>query len=83
MVSRSGDIVVAEDGGNLEVVLITPGRKVATLMRLKGHDASEITGPAFSPDGKRLSFSSQHGTSCATGITFEVSGPFQTQRVTR
>ncbi len=82
VVSRSGDIFVAEDGGNLEIVLITPGREVAPLLRLTGHDASEITGPAFSPDGKRLYFSSQRGTSGAAGITFEVCGPFRTRRVT-
>lgn len=84
VVSRSGDIFVAEDGGNLEIVLITPGREVAPVMRLAGHEGSEITGPAFSPDGKRLYFSSQRGVGGrGTGVTFEVSGPFRTRRVTR
>jgi Tol biopolymer transport system component len=36
---------------------------------------AEITGPAFSPDGSRLSFSSQRGNS--NGITYEVRGPFR------
>ena len=79
IVSRSGDIFVAEDGGNLEVVLITPDGVVAPVLRLVGHDLSEICGPAFSPDGSRLYFSSQRGTD-GRGITFEVSGPFRTQR---
>ncbi len=84
VVSRSGDLFVAEDGGNLEIVLITPGREVAPVMRLVGHDNSEITGPAFSPDGSRLYFSSQRGKGAtAAGITFEVSGPFRTRRATR
>ena len=80
IVSRSGDIFVAEDGGNLEIVIITPDGVVAPVMRLVGHDASEICGPAFSPDGQRLYFSSQRGTD-GRGVTFEVSGPFRVQRV--
>ncbi len=80
VVSQSGDIFVAEDGGNLEVVLITPDRVVAPVLRLVGHDASEICGPAFSPDGSRMYFSSQRGTN-GRGITFEMVGPFRTERV--
>jgi uncharacterized protein len=80
VVSQSGDIFVGEDGGNLEVVVITPDGVVAPVVRLTGHDASEITGPAFSPDGSRMYFSSQRGTD-GRGVTFEVSGPFRTQRV--
>ena len=79
VVSRSGDIFVAEDGGNLEIVVITTEREVAPVLRLVGHDLSELTGPAFSPDGSRLYFSSQRGTD-GRGVTFEVSGPFRTTR---
>ncbi|WNG32397.1 DUF839 domain-containing protein [Archangium violaceum] len=79
-VSSSGDIFVAEDGGDLQICIITPNRIVAPLLQLVGHNSSEITGPAFSPDGKRLYFSSQRGTSGSSsgGITFEVTGPFRT-----
>jgi secreted PhoX family phosphatase len=81
VVSRSGDVFVGEDGGNLEVVMITPEGVIAPVVRLVGHDASEITGPAFSPDGSRLYFSSQRGAgTSATGITYEVRGPFRTKR---
>jgi secreted PhoX family phosphatase len=79
VVSQSADIFVAEDGGNLEIVMITPDGVVAPVMRLVGHDASEICGPAFSPDGSRLYFSSQRGTD-GRGVTFEVAGPFRTAR---
>jgi len=77
--AASGDLFVAEDGGNLEICLITPDGVVAPFVRVLGHDQSEITGPAFSPDGSRLYFSSQRGTagSPANGMTFEVTGPFR------
>jgi secreted PhoX family phosphatase len=59
--SASGDLFVAEDGGNMELVLITPDGEVVPFLRVLGHDGSEVTGPAFSPDGTRLYFSSQRG----------------------
>jgi secreted PhoX family phosphatase len=79
-VSSFGDLYVAEDGGDMQICIITPGRVVAPFLQLVGHGSSEITGPAFSPDGKRLYFSSQRGTtgSSSGGITFEVTGPFRT-----
>ncbi|MEV8396629.1 alkaline phosphatase PhoX [Streptomyces niveus] len=78
--SSSGDLYVAEDGGNLEICLITPDDVVAPFLRVDGQSGSEITGPAFSPDGSRLYFSSQRGTSGSSsgGITYEVTGPFRT-----
>jgi secreted PhoX family phosphatase len=77
-VSSNGELLVAEDGGDLEIVIITREHKLLPLMQLVGHDRSEIAGPAFSPDGRRLYFSSQRGTRGASGrgITFEISGPF-------
>lgn len=75
----SGDLFVAEDGGNLEICIITPEEVVAPFLRLSGHGSSEITGPALNPAGNRLYFSSQRGTSGSSsgGVTFEVSGPFR------
>ncbi|MFI0814288.1 alkaline phosphatase PhoX [Streptomyces sp. NPDC021098] len=77
--SSSGDLFVAEDGGNMEICVITPDDIVAPFLRISGQSGSEITGPAFSPDGKRLYFSSQRGTtgSSSGGITYEVTGPFR------
>ena len=82
--STGGDLYVAEDGGNMEINIITrpsgttPGT-VAPFLRFTGHTGSEICGPAFSPDGTRLYFSSQRGTSGSSsdGITYEVKGPFR------
>ncbi|MFE9644812.1 alkaline phosphatase PhoX [Streptomyces sp. NPDC006365] len=78
--SSSGDLFVAEDGGNMEICIITPDDIVAPFLRITGQSSSEICGPAFSPDGKRLYFSSQRGTSGSSsgGITYEVTGPFRT-----
>lgn len=75
-VSRSGDILVAEDGGDMEIVLITPGpaRTVSSLVQVM-HSGSEIAGPAFDPSGTRLYFSSQRAN--RLGLTYEVSGPFR------
>jgi sugar lactone lactonase YvrE len=77
--SKSGDLFVAEDGGDLEIVMITPDETVARLLHLTGaaHEGSEIAGPAFDPSNKRLYFSSQRGD--GKGITFEVRGPFRTK----
>ncbi len=77
----SGDLYVAEDGGNMEINLITPERTVTPFLRVDGHPRSEITGPAFSPDGSRLYFSSQRGprgdAAGTDGVTYEVTGPFR------
>ncbi|WP_165986342.1 alkaline phosphatase PhoX [Streptomyces sp. YIM 98790] len=79
--SAGGDLYVAEDGGNMEINVITPEGVVAPVVRLDGQGDSEITGPAFSPDGTRLYFSSQRGTSGDRaglgGITYEMTGPFR------
>jgi len=64
----SGDLVVAEDGGNMELVIITPDGVVAPLVRVvgQGHEESEMTGPVFNPTRDRLYFSSQRGPSPRT-----------------
>ncbi len=64
----------------MEICVITPDDVVAPFLRITGQSSSEITGPAFSPAGNRLYFSSQRGTSGSSsgGITYEVTGPFRT-----
>ena len=59
----------------MQIVALTKGgRKPVALVTLHGQEKSEITGPAFSPDGRRLYFSSQRGTqgTSANGITYEL-----------
>lgn len=87
---QTGRILVAEDGDDMQICMLA-GETVAPLLQVLGHEGSEITGPAFSPDGSRLYFSSQRGAADFTrageqafgqnnparpGITYEVSGPF-------
>jgi hypothetical protein len=88
-VSPYGDLYVCEDGGNMEICLITPGpdREVAAFLRLPGPEhntgeprgvvspRSEVAGVVFDPWGTRMYFSSQraHGY----GVVYEVTGPFR------
>jgi len=61
----------------MELCVIKPDKSVRVLVRVLGQDGSEITGPAFSPDGQRLYFNSQRGARSGSGmgITYEVSRP--------
>ena len=59
----------------MQIVAILPDGQLKPLLQVVGHDGSEVTGPAFSPDGTRLYFSSQRGSS-GSGMTFEVQGRF-------
>lgn len=60
-VSPYGDVYVCEDGGNMEICVITPDRQVAPFLRLTGteHAVSEMTGVVFDPSARRMYFSSQ------------------------
>ena len=57
----AGELFVAEDGGNMELVLITPDRVVTPFLRIVGQGGSELAGPAFDPSGSRLYVSSMRG----------------------
>ena len=92
--SEAGDLYVCEDGGNLEIVMITREREVAPFLRLPNQvsgapqeGGTELAGVAFDPSGTRLYFSSQRaipeGFSVpeglpGPGITYEITGPFRT-----
>ena len=80
-VTPAGDVVVGEDGDDMQVVAVTANGSVVPLVQVTAQDGSEITGPAFGPSLQRLYFSSQRGADGAdllgrSGITYEVSGPF-------
>lgn len=61
--TRTGDLFVAEDGGNMELVIVSPDGDVAPFLRLadRSHASSEISGQCFSPDGTRLYLASMRG----------------------
>ncbi len=76
-VTPNGELLIAEDGGDMQLVALTETRAAMPLLTLHNQKLSEITGPAFSPDGKRLYFSSQRGYSgmLYDGITYELTLP--------
>ncbi len=73
--NTAGELLVAEDGGNMQIVILS-GNTIKPLLQIVGHEQSEITGPAFSPDGSRLYFSSQRGQAGhdRDGVTYEITG---------
>ena len=90
IVSRSGDIFVAEDSYTndpdaMDVCLITPEREVSRFLKLTGpqhhlpeEGQSETVSICFDPSGKRLYVGSQRGF--GFGILYEVTGPFNGAR---
>lgn len=75
-VSCCGDVLVAEDGGSMQIVAILPSGELHPMMQIVGQDHSEVTGPAFDPSGTRLYFNSQRGGDERRGLTYEITGPF-------
>ncbi|MGH8444160.1 MAG: alkaline phosphatase PhoX [Solimonas sp.] len=83
LVTPGGDLVIVEDKGeaNQQAVAITPDGDIFPLVELSGQQGSEVTGPAFSPDGRHFFFSSQRGPGAeagagSAGITYCVTGPW-------
>ena len=79
-----GDVLVCEDGGNLEVALITAEREISPLLRFTGpdHEGSEVCGAVFDPSGTRLYVTSQRAFPVGSGqpgpgAVYEISGPFR------
>jgi uncharacterized protein len=68
VVSPTGDVLVAEDGTAMRLAVMFNGQPAKLLMQITRGD-SEIAGPAFTPDGARLYFSSQRGPGGAAGTT--------------
>ena len=85
----TGNLFACEDGGDMEVVMITPDGHADPFLRFVGHDGSEVTGAAFDPSGTRLIVNSQRAPTERTiedvigtggdrnlGRTYLVRGPF-------
>lgn len=73
-VSPSGELLIAEDGGDMQLVGLANNKVPVPLVTLHQQPFSEVTGPAFSPDGTRLYFNSQRGFlgSKNGGYTYEL-----------
>ena len=82
-VTAVGDVLVCEDGGNMEIGLITSDRRVSPLLRFDGsdHERSEVCGVVFDPSGTRLYCTSQRAfplvRPLAPGAIYEITGPFR------
>lgn len=85
VLTPGGDIVIVEDKGDpsQQATAIQPDGSIVVLVQLVGQTDSEVTGPAFSPDGRFFYFSSQRGpaaggTTGTAGITYCIEGPWYT-----
>jgi uncharacterized protein len=77
VVAPSGEVFVAEDLADMEVVLLSPEGDVSPFLRMTDpQDAGEVTGPCFTPDGTRMLVASYGYNN--PGRIFEISGPFRT-----
>ena len=79
-----GEMVVVEDGGDMRAMVLLPDGVTIPLLRLPGDPSqTEVTGPAFSPDGRRLYVANQralrNGEAApfgAGGVIYEITMPF-------
>lgn len=79
LAATTGDVLVAEDGTAMRLAVVINGQPAKLLMQIT-RGGSEICGPAFTPDGSRLYFSSQRGPSGpagtgTSGVIYEMTIP--------
>jgi sugar lactone lactonase YvrE len=77
-----GGLVVCEDGGDMQLVGLSPDGSVSPILQVVGQDTSELSGVGFDRSGQRLYVSSQRGVD-GNGIIYEVTGPFPYRRALR
>jgi secreted PhoX family phosphatase len=87
--AASGNLFACEDGGDMQVVALTPDGQADPVLQFLDQPDSEVTGAAFDPSGTRLHVSSQRaptpktiddvvggGGSQPLGRTYRNTGPF-------
>lgn len=81
-VTPDGRVWVAEDGGDMQLVVLGLDGSVSVALQFEGHASSEVTGIAFDPSYQRLYLSSQRGTTGRNsgGVTYEITGNFLIQK---
>lgn len=79
-----GEMVVVEDGGDMRCMVLLPDGSTIPLLRLPGNaEVTEVTGPTFSADGRRIYVSGQRSLPMGGpaafrlgGVTYEITMPF-------
>ncbi|WP_067176175.1 alkaline phosphatase PhoX [Microtetraspora niveoalba] len=79
MAGLAGGLFAADRDGDAEMTILTEDGTPAPFLRVVGLGGAGITGPAFSPDGGRLYFSSRRDAEGepTAGVTYEITGPFR------
>lgn len=70
-ISPMNDVIVAEDGDAMRLMVMNPNGPSRILLQVPG-GGSELTGPAFTPNGEYLYFSSQRAGLLKGGKTYEL-----------
>jgi hypothetical protein len=84
LMTLDGEMLVVEDGGDMRCMVLLPDGSTIPLLRLPGDpNVTEVTGPTFSPDGRRLYVSGQRSLAQGApaafrlgGVTYEITMPF-------
>lgn len=82
--TQDGEMIVVEDGGDMRAMVLLPDRSTIPLLRLPGNpEVTEVTGPTFSPDGRRLYVANQRALRMGLpaafrlgGVLYEITLPF-------
>lgn len=84
VMTLDGEMIVVEDGGDMRAMVLLPDGSTIPLLRLPGDpNVTEVTGPTFSPDGRRLYVANQRALPMGIpaafrtgGVVYEITLPF-------
>lgn len=75
-VTPGHDLLVCEDGGNMELVAVELSGRATVVARLTGQSGSELTGVNVAPGGRHVYVGSQRAINGSQGIVYELTGHF-------